>query len=42
VALLAPDIVEAILAGKTIRRRCWSNWSSRCRVLGVGSASDGG
>jgi ParB-like chromosome segregation protein Spo0J len=49
VALLAHDIVEAILAARRIRRRCWSSWSSRCRVweeqrrvLGVGSASDGG
>jgi hypothetical protein len=33
-ALLAPAIVEASLAGQRIRRLCWSSWSGRCRRTG--------
>jgi len=38
-ALLAPDIIEMILEGRSgIRRSCWSSWSGRCRRVGRNSA----
>ena len=36
-ALLAPDIVEAILMGRMDQALCWKSWSSRCRRAGRGS-----
>jgi hypothetical protein len=36
--LLAPDLVEEILAGTTIRVQCWSSWSGRCRQAGRSGA----
>ena len=38
-ALLAPAIVEASLAGQRIRRLCWSSWSGRCRRAGRSSGN---
>jgi hypothetical protein len=37
-ALLAPDIVEGILAGAADQRWCWRGWSGHCRWTGVSRA----
>jgi hypothetical protein len=38
-ALLAPDIVEAILAGRTDQALMWRGWSGRCRRAGRSSVN---